>query len=63
MSPSNIDIFNPSCDAIECEEDAKYERDIKVRDRLGQPFIFTAFFCERHKNEAQTPWDDHMWVE
>jgi hypothetical protein len=57
--PSYIDILSPVCDAIDCTEDAKYEREITVRDIVNQPFTFTAFFCEKHKDEARTPWDNN----
>ncbi len=61
MSPSTyIDIFSPMCDAIDCTENAKYERKITVFDMLNQPYTFTAFFCEKHKDEAQTLWDDRL---
>ena len=26
----------------------------------GEPFTFPAFFCEKHKDEAETPWDDRL---
>ena len=52
-----LDILHPRCDSIDCTQDAKCEREIKVSDRLGQSFTLTAFFCEKHKDEAKTPWD------
>jgi hypothetical protein len=50
---SGIDILHPVCDAINCTEEAKYEREITVRDMLGEPFTFTAFFCEKHKERQR----------
>lgn len=59
MTPSSyIDVLRPTCDAIDCTEDAKYEREITVKDMQHQPFTFTAFFCEKHKDEAHNPWDE-----
>lgn len=55
---SFIHIFAPECDAIDCTEDAKYGKEATVRDMLDQPVTFIAFFCEKHKDEARTPWDD-----
>jgi hypothetical protein len=49
-------IFRPVCDATNCGEDAKYERNIMV-NTADKPFTFTAFF-ENHKDEAKTPWDE-----
>ena len=60
MPISYVDIFHPVCDAIDCEEDAKYERNISARGAQGEPFTFTAFFCEEHKDKAKTHWDDIM---
>jgi hypothetical protein len=57
---SYIDIFSPVCDSIDCTEDAQYERKITVRDMLNQPYTFTAFFCEKHKDDARTLWDDRL---
>jgi hypothetical protein len=54
---SYIHIFRPVCGATDCGEDAKYERNITV-SIADKPFTFTAFFCENHKDEAKTPWDD-----
>ena len=48
------------CDAIDCTENAKYERKITVFDMLNQPYTFTAFFCEKHKDEGRTLWDDRL---
>jgi hypothetical protein len=56
---SYIDIFRPDCDAIDCSEGARYERKITVRNEKGGPFTFTAFFCEIHKDNAKTPWDEY----
>jgi hypothetical protein len=64
MSPSSsLDfgdrLINPICDAIGCEEEGIFEKEITVRDMLNQPFTFTAFFCERHSNDdARTIWHD-----
>jgi hypothetical protein len=58
MPLSSIDIFRPICDAINCAAEAKHERKITVRDMQGEPLTFTAFFCEKHKDEAKTRWDD-----
>jgi hypothetical protein len=55
-----IDIFSPVCDDVDCKEDAKYEKNITVRDMRNQPFTFLAFFCEKHKDKARTPWDDTL---
>jgi hypothetical protein len=54
---SYLHIFHPICDATDCGEEAKYERNITV-SAADKPFTFTAFFCENHKDEAKTPWDD-----
>jgi hypothetical protein len=54
---SYIDIFHPDCDAVDCSEGAMHERKITVRNEKGEPFTFTAFFCEIHKDKAETPWD------
>ena len=56
---SYIDIFHPTCEVIDCAENAKYERKITVRDMLGKSFTFIAFFCEEHKDET-TAWDDRL---
>ncbi|MGB7633067.1 MAG: hypothetical protein WBL68_05030, partial [Nitrososphaeraceae archaeon] len=45
-------IFRPVCDATDCGEDAKYERKITV-SAVDKPFMFTAFFCENHKDKAR----------
>lgn len=58
MPISYIEIFRPECDAVDCKEEAKYERNIKVRDGSGEPLIFTAYFCLFHKDKANTPWDE-----
>ena len=50
-------MLHPVCDATDCGKDAKYERNITV-SAANIPFTFTAFFCEAHKDEAKTPWDD-----
>jgi hypothetical protein len=56
---SFIDILHPDCDDTDCKENAKYERKVTVRDELGELFTFTAFFCEKHKNNAKTPWAEY----
>jgi hypothetical protein len=60
---SYIDIFHPVCDAIDSGEDAKYDRNITVRGAQDEPFTFTTFFCEEHKEKAKTPWDDDIMID
>jgi hypothetical protein len=54
---TSLDILHPGCDSIDCTQEAKCEREIKVCHRLGQSFTLTAFFCEIHNKEAKTPWE------
>lgn len=55
-----MDIFAPDCDAIDCTLNANYEREVTVFETQGLPFTFTAYFCEDHKDEACTPWEDRL---
>ncbi|MPZ07128.1 MAG: hypothetical protein GEU26_12060 [Nitrososphaeraceae archaeon] len=52
-----IDIFSITCDAIDCKESAEYEREITVLDVFNEPFTFTGYFYEIHKDGARTAWD------
>lgn len=59
MPISYIDIFHPVCDAVNCSDDARFERKITVRNLQGELFTFRAFFRETHKDKAKTPWDEY----
>ncbi len=37
-------LFDITCDVIACQLEAKYDKEITVRDMMDLPFIFTAFF-------------------
>jgi hypothetical protein len=55
-----LDIFSTNCDAIDCDEKGVYEKEITLLDKLNKPFTFTAYFCEKHKDEASTQWDNRL---
>ena len=55
--PPFIDIFSITCDAIDCKESGEYEREITVQDVFNEPFAFTGYFCEIHKDGARTAWN------
>jgi hypothetical protein len=47
--------------------DCLYSSGIEKEKKCGitvstadKPFTFTGFFCENHKDEVKTPWDDIM---
>ena len=57
-----LDIISTTCDAIGCEEQGIYAKEVTVLDMLNEPFTFAAFFCEEHKADAHTAWDGRIVV-
>lgn len=51
-------LFDITCDVIDCQQEAKYEKEITVRDMMDRPFTFIVYFCEKHRNDdgVSTPW-------